>query len=126
MDTASATAAHAVRHRIGLQQRGHAVLSILANRQRRLADAISIRQCEPNRIRCNSLKMTDGATFYSSQIPRGAIRVCVVPVRVTESDQPKMLRLDNAETGHIRYSFALWLQERTARVGFSNHASEIP
>lgn len=111
MHSASATAAHAVRHRIGLQHGCHATLSILANRRPLLTDAISNRQCEPNRIRCNSLKMKDGASFYPSQKPEG-----VIPT----------VRLDNAETGHIRYSFALWLQERTAPVSFSDHASEIP
>lgn len=65
----------------------------------------------PSRNRRNLLKTNDGAPFYPSQKPEG-----VIPT----------VRLDNAETGHIRYSFALWLQERTAPVRFSDHASEIP
>ena len=119
MGTPSATAGHAVRHRIGVQHGSHAALSILANRRPLLTDAISIRQSEPNRIRCNSLKMKDGATSYSSQIPRGGTRNYWAKAE-------KGLRLDNRETGHIRYSFALWLQERAAPVSFSDHASEIP
>jgi hypothetical protein len=83
-------------------------------------------QVLPSRIRRNSLETKDGASFYPSQKPEGIIRV--VPVRVTQLSGKTEggLRLDNAETGHIRYSFALWLQERTAPVSFSDHASEIP
>ena len=44
------------------------------------------------RIRRNSLKMKDGASVYPSQNPEGAILTGP---------------LDNAESVHIRYSFAL-------------------
>jgi hypothetical protein len=74
-------------------------------------------QVLPSRTRRNSLETKDGATLYPSQQPEG-----IIHARVVKGG----LRLDNAETGHIRYSFALWLQERTAPVSFSDHASEIP
>ncbi len=62
----------------------------------------------PNRTRRNSLKTKDSASLYPSQRPEGAILTG---------------RLDNAESVHIRYWFALGLQERTARVNFTDHAS---
>jgi hypothetical protein len=68
-------------------------------------------QVLPSRILRNSLKTNDGPSFYPSRKQKGAILTGL---------------LDNPETGHIRCSFALWLQERTAPVSFSDHASEIP
>ncbi len=108
MDTASAMTERAVRHGIRIATRWvrgplDTCQPPTATREWHFYSTVL-----PSRTRRNSVKTNDGASFYPSQKPKGAILTGL---------------LDNAESVHIRYLFALWLQERTARVSFTDHAS---